>query len=489
MKIGIKTLYIDFHSHISPKFAVQNENMARGYKFRLVDSQGVLVEDESIKVYWNVSFNKKKLPDPVAAEYSNGEYTLKIPRIAVQEQGKGLAQFTVIKDSQILKSTPYEFNILQDVDMDGEDVIELENQGEKLKELIAQSEKALEEVAQGLEDMNTMQDESKELVEINKNLIEESKELIESSNLLLEEANNIKIDLQDEMDKANNLSNQLDSLILEGNSMMEKGEDILLQAQQAINEVNNAIEEGIDEEIQAIIEDKIAELSVSYNQLLDLPSINGVELKGDKSFEELGLDTSEFGKIDSVKVNGEALEIIDKAVDVKVPTKVSELDNDKEFTTQEEIETAWEVILDNIPSKNSDLENDTGYLTEVKLPLPVKDGDYIIPNFMMYNERSHVTGMKEAYFNGSLRANHIQLSDGANIQGRVVFEKDSGTSSLDIEHDYVTLGGRDVAKKLDEVGSVRDIKTNSLMEMWIGTQEEYDKIPSPSASVIYIIKE
>lgn len=44
-----------------------------------------------------------------------------------------------------------------------------------------------------------------------------------------------------------------------------------------------------------------------------------------------------------------------------VPTKVSELENDKGFITQEEVPT--------IPSKTSELENDTGFLTNENLPL------------------------------------------------------------------------------------------------------------------------
>lgn len=44
--------------------------------------------------------------------------------------------------------------------------------------------------------------------------------------------------------------------------------------------------------------------------------------------------------INSVKVNGTALPITDKAVDVAVPTKVSDLDNDSNFQTDTEVAAA-----------------------------------------------------------------------------------------------------------------------------------------------------
>lgn len=65
---------------------------------------------------------------------------------------------------------------------------------------------------------------------------------------------------------------------------------------------------------------------------------------------------AESGKIDTVKVNGTALPVVDKVVDVPVPTATSELDNDSGYITASDIPT--------VPTKTSQLTNDSGYITD-----------------------------------------------------------------------------------------------------------------------------
>lgn len=84
----------------------------------------------------------------------------------------------------------------------------------------------------------------------------------------------------------------------------------------------------------------------NYNNLLNLPSIEDVMLKGNITLEDLGIQpdgetiVQELdgkihavvdAKIDSIKVNGEVQPIEDKSVDIKVTTKTSELENDSGF--------------------------------------------------------------------------------------------------------------------------------------------------------------
>lgn len=61
---------------------------------------------------------------------------------------------------------------------------------------------------------------------------------------------------------------------------------------------------------------------------------------------------AESGKIDTVKVNGTALPVVNKAVDVPVPTTTSQLTNNSGFITSADV-----------PTKTSELQNDSGYLT------------------------------------------------------------------------------------------------------------------------------
>lgn len=51
------------------------------------------------------------------------------------------------------------------------------------------------------------------------------------------------------------------------------------------------------------------------------------------------------GKIDVIKVNGTAQTITNKAVDITVPTKVSDLTNDSDFQTQQEVEDAIDAAV------------------------------------------------------------------------------------------------------------------------------------------------
>ena len=54
--------------------------------------------------------------------------------------------------------------------------------------------------------------------------------------------------------------------------------------------------------------------------------------------EEIAAGGGETNVITTVKVNGAALEVTDKAVDVPVPVRVSQLDNDSGFQTQAQVQ-------------------------------------------------------------------------------------------------------------------------------------------------------
>lgn len=90
----------------------------------------------------------------------------------------------------------------------------------------------------------------------------------------------------------------------------------------------------------------------NYERLLNKPRINGVELVGNKTTEDLNI----VAGVSSV--NGKTGAVRLKASDVNalsdttfIPTKVSELINDSEFATQS-----------SVPTKLSQLENNTGFI-------------------------------------------------------------------------------------------------------------------------------
>ena len=75
-----------------------------------------------------------------------------------------------------------------------------------------------------------------------------------------------------------------------------------------------------------------------YEELINKPSINGVELVGNKTTSDLGID---------------------------IPTELSELTNDVGFITSADV-----------PTKTSDLTNDSGYITSADVSAVGLSGDY-----------------------------------------------------------------------------------------------------------------
>ncbi len=148
-----------------------------------------------------------------------------------------------------------------------------------------------------------------------------------------------------------------------------------------INNKNNSIDAEITHrqlELGADIGESELYVEKDYNDLINKPSINNVTLEGNKTSDNLNLqskiteenkldynlienapkNTSDLnnngedgsspyatqkwvldneieGKIDVITKNGEELPIIDKTVNIEVPTKNSELENDSNFATEE----------------------------------------------------------------------------------------------------------------------------------------------------------
>lgn len=114
--------------------------------------------------------------------------------------------------------------------------------------------------------------------------------------------------------------------------------------------------------------------------MIDTP----IEINGEFEVEISG----EPNVIEEVKVNGEPVEVVDRAVDITVPTKLSELENDSNFTTKEELPV--------VPTKLSELENDTGYLTSYEESDPVFNAspakNITEENITSWNNKSEFSG-------------------------------------------------------------------------------------------------
>lgn len=111
---------------------------------------------------------------------------------------------------------------------------------------------------------------------------------------------------------------------------------------------------------------KNANLKIKYNGQEVNYRITGDNLEVDLN------DLTPANGIFTLNVNGEYLTAFsanqktDLSANIQVPTKTSDLDNDAEFITLNDIPSV------NIPSKVSQLQNDSGYLTSADLNVPTK---------------------------------------------------------------------------------------------------------------------
>ena len=87
-------------------------------------------------------------------------------------------------------------------------------------------------------------------------------------------------------------------------------------------------------------------IGFNYNNASNKPSINGVELVGNKTTEDLGLQPKG-----------------DYANKDEIPTKTSQLENDSSFLTEHQDLSEYAKNTD-IPTKTSELENDSEFITK-----------------------------------------------------------------------------------------------------------------------------
>lgn len=133
----------------------------------------------------------------------------------------------------------------------------------------------------------------------------------------------------------------------------------------SLAEYNNKVAAGV------ITEDMIAD-QVWIDNALTVPEQHKV----------LGIEANaQVNKLESVKVNGTALTITDKSVNVVVPTKTSEITNDSGFITANDIPAAQEV-----PTKTSELTNDSGFITSADVPSKTSE---------LTNDSGFITGYTE----------------------------------------------------------------------------------------------
>lgn len=84
------------------------------------------------------------------------------------------------------------------------------------------------------------------------------------------------------------------------------------------------------------------------------------------------VQTGEENKIDAIEVNGAEQPIVDKTVNIAVPTKTSDLSNDSGYITNEALSNY--ATKAELPTKVSQLENDSKYITASGAPVQSVNG-------------------------------------------------------------------------------------------------------------------
>ena len=106
----------------------------------------------------------------------------------------------------------------------------------------------------------------------------------------------------------------------------------------------------------------VVDLSVSggvdnYEKLKNLPTLNGVELKGDLTGVDVGLvGRDELPPVEEIATKSEIPDVSGFALTSQLPTKTSQLTNDSDFAYKSELPV--------VPTQVSAFENDKGYLTQ-----------------------------------------------------------------------------------------------------------------------------
>ena len=220
--------------------------------------------------------------------------------------------------------------------------------------------------------------------------------------------------------------------------------------------------------------------TTNYNELSGKPKINGVELKGDKTSKELGIDLPKTLE-DAKKYSDNNLEKAKSYSDSIKPTKTSQLTNDSNFavTNQNNNFSTSQTINGTLTINGDIVQNGESYETHAEQIYTEKDE--------IITRDGAVGGLSEGQLTGIRAKNY----DGEN-DGQLGFDAD-GTARVGDVDDTQPLLTRDEAENLTEgqvlvwdgvklraVGSNDFVKNTDvasetklgLIKAWMSTNED-----------------
>lgn len=181
---------------------------------------------------------------------------------------------------------------------------------------------------------------------------------------------------------------------------------------------------------------KNASLKIKYNGQEVNYRITGDNLEVDLN------DLTPANGIFTLNVNGEYLTAFsanqktDLSANIQVPTKTSDLDNDAEFITLNDIPSV------DVPSKVSELQNDAGYLTSADLNVPTKVSQ-------LQNDSGYLTS---ADLNiPTVPTNVSEFTNDAGYLTNADLNVPTKTSELTNDSGFVTLNDFDIPSKTSDL--------------------------------------
>lgn len=197
--------------------------------------------------------------------------------------------------------------------------------------------------------------------------------------------------------------------------------------------------------------------SNDYNDLDNKPKINDVELSGNKSLSDLGIPQDFVKDTNYVHTDNNYTDEDKK--------KLDELNNYDDTALKELINK--KANPSDIPTKLSELENDKNFI------------DNTYHDSSKQNSINDLETIRAGASKGATAIQKIKTINNQSLEGEGNIEIQGG-SSTEVDNATITKDSND---KLQTVG-IKD-QNSTLRKVWVGTKAQYDAITEKDANTIY----
>jgi hypothetical protein len=203
-----------------------------------------------------------------------------------------------------------------------------------------------------------------------------------------------------------------------------------------------------DEHLYSLPYEEVPSHDISYNELTDKPSINGVEIEGAKSSEDYGIVMPVVPTKTSDLTNDSGF-----ITSADVPTKTSQLQNDNGFITSAALPTKTSELTNDsgfitsaaLPTKTSDLTNDSGFITSAALPTKTSD---------LTNDSGFITS-------ADVPTKTSELTNDSNFTNKTYVDN----AVSDVNSKIVALNGITIVKNLNLTSTFNSTFTNFITSL------------------------